>query len=53
MTAVACLLVLGKDAGISQAISLSPYLPPFAPPPRLTFSFSLLFLLLSKTFQCG
>lgn len=47
MTAVACLLVLGKDAGISQVISLSPDLslvpsPLLLPPPPPHFFSSTL-----------
>lgn len=50
MTAVACLLVLGKDAGISQVISLSPDLS-LIPSPLLLLppsSASLFFLPLSN-----
>lgn len=56
MTVVACLLVLGKDTGISQVISLSLCLHPPPSPQRRFLSVSLLILPLPKTFfffQCG
>lgn len=56
MTVVACQLVLGKDAGISQqVISLSPYLPLVHPPLllllRLTFPSHFSFFRFQKLFK--
>lgn len=53
MTAVACLLVLGKDAGISQVISLSPDLSLVYPPSSSSLFFPQLsnFSMWMKTFR--